>query len=704
MPTRSQCREIEEGRLDQKGRATQTPTTGGPTAGRGPDRHRSRADKETDAVHRQQCIVGPVRRQVNKMALLNRNGVFAASSRKFTDEERLELREQFQTIDRDGSGFIELAELKQALDVCGFKIPQYKVRQMIDEVDREQSGPGKGRLSFEEFEQLCANLKSKDVATTFKQVVSKRENLETIGGMSDASSEGTTHSVRMEEQLAFSDWVNSNLGNDPDLKHLLPIDAEGRGLFDKVKDGILLCKVINHSCPDTIDERAINKKNLTLYTKHENLTLALYSSQSIGCNIVNIDAHDLAKGKPHLVLGLLWQIIRIGLFNQITLEHCPGLTNLLADGERIEELMKLSPEAILLRWVNYQLERSGTNRRCNNFTSDITDSEVYSYLLKQIAPNDAGVTLEALRESDLLARAELMLLQAEKLGCRSFVTPEDVVNGIYKLNLAFVANLFNNHPALNVDPNLAVEGLENLEETREEKTYRNWMNSLGISPHVNWLYSDLADGLVIFQLYDVIKPGIVNWSRVHKKFDNKLRRFMEKLENCNYAVELGKQLKFSLVGIAGKDISDGNPTLTLALIWQLMRAYTLSILTQLADTGSPIVEKEIIDWVNNKLAQGKKTTSIRSFQDSSISSGRVVIDLIDCIKPGTINYDLVREGGPDEDNHANAKYAISMARKIGARVYALPEDITEVKMKMVMTVFATLMARDYVPSMDSKSN
>lgn len=42
-----------------------------------------------------------------------------------------------------------------------------------------------------------------------------------------------------------------------------------------------------------------------------------------------------------------------------------------------------------------------------------------------------------------------------------------------------------------------------------------------------------------------------------------MRKFMEKLENCNYAVELGKQLKFSLVGIAGKDISDGNPTLTL---------------------------------------------------------------------------------------------------------------------------------------------
>lgn len=45
----------------------------------------------------------------------------------------------------------------------------------------------------------------------------------------------------------------------------------------------------------------------------------------------------------------------------------------------------------------------------------------------------------------------------------------------------------------------------------------------------------------------------------------------------------------------------------------------------------------------------------------------------------------------------NAKYAISMARKIGAHVYALPEDIVEVKSKMVMTVFACLMIKDFQP-------
>ena len=79
-----------------------------------------------------------------------------------------------------------------------------------------------------------------------------------------------------------------------------------------------------------------------------------------------------------------------------------------------------------------------------------------------------------------------------------------------------------------------------------------------------------------------------------------------------------------------------------------MRAYTLSVLTQLANSGSPIVEREIIDWVNTKLANAGKTTSIRNFQDSSIADARVVIDLIDAIKPGVINYENVRDTGTEE--------------------------------------------------------
>lgn len=297
-----------------------------------------------------------------------------------------------------------------------------------------------------------ANSKNGDVGqANFKTVVSKRENLQTIGGMSEASSEGTTHSVRLEEQAAFSDWINFKLKNDPDLKHVLPLDQNGDNLYEAIKDGILLCKIINFSCPDTIDERAINKKNLTLYTKHENLTLALNSAQAIGCNIVNIDAHDLAKGKPHLSLGLLWQIIRIGIFNQINLEHCPGLVNLVGgDIDELSDLMKLSPENILLRWINHHLTKAGVARRIHNFTKDIQDSEIYTHLLSQIAPPGSDISIEALYIRDMHQRAEIMLQQADKLGCRSFITPAEVIKGVYKLNVAFVANLFNKFPALDI--------------------------------------------------------------------------------------------------------------------------------------------------------------------------------------------------------------------------------------------------------------
>jgi len=52
------------------------------------------------------------------------------------------------------------------------------------------------------------------------------------------------------------------------------------------------------------------------------------------------------------------------------------------------------------------------------------------------------------------------------------------------------------------------------------------MNSLGVTPRVNRLYSDLADGQILIQLYDIIYPGIVNWKRVVKEF-NKRRIVME---------------------------------------------------------------------------------------------------------------------------------------------------------------------------------
>lgn len=53
--------------------------------------------------------------------------------------------------------------------------------------------------------------------------------------------------------------------------------------------------------------------------------MALNSASAIGCQVVNIGAQDLKEGKPHLVLGLLWQIIKIGLFADIELSRNEGM-------------------------------------------------------------------------------------------------------------------------------------------------------------------------------------------------------------------------------------------------------------------------------------------------------------------------------------------------------------------------------------------
>jgi len=282
---------------------------------------------------------------------------------------------------------------------------------------------------------------------------------------------------------------------------------------------------------------------------------------------------------------------------------------------------------------------------------------------------------------------------ADKLGCRKFVLPRDVVKGNPKLNLAFVANLFNTCPGL--EP-LSEADLAKLEEwlfasegTREARAFCLWINSLGVEPFVSNLFEDLRDGLVILRVMDKVSPGVVDWSKVNTK--EPLNKF-KKVENCNYAVLIGKQLKFSLVGIAGTDIVDGNKTLTLALIWQLMRFHVVSIIKSLSKEGKDVTEDDMVKWANGAVHASGKTSKMDSFKDSSLKSIVFFIDLLNAVKPKTINYELVNAGSTNEEQILNAKYAISVARKIGCCIFCLPEDLVEVKPKMILTFIGAIMA------------
>jgi len=372
----------------------------------------------------------------------------------------------------------------------------------------------------------------------------------------------------------------------------------------------------------------------------------------------------------------------------ISLTSHPELYRLLEEGEDLKDFLKLPPEKILLRWVNYHLKNAGSDRRINNFGKDIQDSEAYTLLLNQLSPSNCDKS--PLNERDLEKRADGVLKNAAKIDCAKFVKPRDIVAGNPKLNLAFVANLFNTLPGL--EP-LKEEEMKNLEfpegGSREARAFTLWINSLGIDPYINNLFEDLKNGLVLLKIEDKLNPGVVDWKRVNQR--DPMHR-IKCVENTNLAVDIGKdQLKFSLVGVGGVDLTDGNETLTLALVWQLMRHHVLTVLKEVGG-GAPVSEDAMIQWSNNLVKKAGKSSSMANFKDSSLKNSHFFLDLLDAIRPGCVDQSLVLHSGSDEDNMKNAKLAISMARKLGATIFLLPEDIVEVKPKMILTFIGSLMA------------
>ncbi|KDO19870.1 hypothetical protein SPRG_14900 [Saprolegnia parasitica CBS 223.65] len=525
----------------------------------------------------------------------------------------------------------------------------------------------------------AANAPLQRTASALASVVQKHLNIH-----ESRSATGGVHSYSDEEKTAFAEHINNCLSGDAHLAYL-PIDPSGHDLFASVMDGILLCKLINLAVPDTIDLRAVNIKNkLNVYEMTENHNLCINAAKSIGCSIVNIGPSDLLEGKPILVLGLVWQIIRIQLTATINLKNHPELVRLLLDGESLEDFMKLPPEQILLRWVNYHLAAAHHDKKIHNFGRDVADATAYSVLLHQIAPS----TCDVCKEPTALERATHVIRNAEKLHVDAFIKPGDITSGNTKLNLSFVAQLFNTCPALDdVDVTELTEILDDdVGDTREERCFRMWINSLGLSEtYVNHLFSDLKDGMVILKTLDKMEPGVVSWTKANVAPANKFK----KVENCNYCVVLGKQLKFSLVNIGGVDIAEGNKKLVLSLIWQMMRHNSLKLLSSL---GKDVSDKDIIEWANAKAA-ARHNKRMVTFRDAMLADAVFLLDLVAAVEPRAVNWDaVVDHASTDDDKAANAKYAISCARKIGATVFLTYEDIVEVKPKMIMTFVASLMA------------
>ena len=141
---------------------------------------------------------------------------------------------------------------------------------------------------------------------------------------------------------------------------------------------------------------------------------------------------------------------------------------LLKPGESIADLENMTPENILMRWVNHHLTRgekggaliwdgnhnalssNSSGDFVSNFGNDLSNSIAYINLINQIGGKDLNkLGAKAIKIKDNLERAGAMLKMAEKIGVKPIITANDVVHGDEKLNMAFLATLFNTVSSFN---------------------------------------------------------------------------------------------------------------------------------------------------------------------------------------------------------------------------------------------------------------
>ena len=112
-----------------------------------------------------------------------------------------------------------------------------------------------------------------------------------------------------------------------------------------------------------------------------------------------------------------------------------------------------------------------------------------------------------------------------------------------------------------------------------------------------------------------------------------------------------------------------------------MKAHTLKIIGEKS-------EEDLIAWANSKVPAERK---IKSLKEKKLNDGLFWIDLLAAIEPRCIRWDLViKDNLDDKGREMNAKYALSVARGLGAMIFVVWEDITEVKSKLLLTFLASL--------------
>ncbi|KAF4087942.1 hypothetical protein AMELA_G00077330 [Ameiurus melas] len=218
--------------------------------------------------------------------------------------------------------------------------------------------------------------------------------------------------------------------------------------------------------------------------------------------------------------------------------------------------------------------------------------------------------------------------------------------------------------------------IEDERDRVQKKTFTKWVNKhlIKAQRHVTDLYEDLRDGHNLISLLEVLSGDTLSRERdVVRNLRlprEKGRMRFHKLQNVQIALEFLKRRQVKLVNIRNDDIADGNPKLTLGLIWTIILHFQVSDIQINGQSDDMSAKEKLLLWSQRMVDeyQGLRCDNFTT----SWRDGKLFNAVIHRHEPRLIDMGKVYR----QTNLENLEQAFSVAeRELGVTRLLDPEDV-----------------------------
>ena len=216
------------------------------------------------------------------------------------------------------------------------------------------------------------------------------------------------------------------------------------------------------------------------------------------------------------------------------------------------------------------------------------------------------------------------------------------------------------------------------------KTFTKWINSvlLKANMRVEDLFTDLRDGEKLLRLLEILSG-----KKLPKARSSPMRIIW--IENVNHAFAFLSTVQTPLENMAAEDIVDGNPSLTLGLVWTIILRFGLQGIDIDSETALH-AEKEknakatLLLWCQT-VTKGYQNVHIKDFADSW-QSGLGFNALIHYHRPDLINFAKLDQ----RNKEYNLTNAFTVAEKhLGITPLLDPDDMSKPDEMSIITYIST---------------